>query len=501
MNSLWLIIRNDWRESVRSPIWHRRAVINALMVLMFVYLAANFLALGMVMDNILMAIPMDEVTYKSHGISWVLQRLNRLLLYYIMLDFTVRYFMQKLPALSIRPLLHLPIKRSQLANFMLVKSIWNPFNLFHFLLFIPFTIEVFSNLPFASALGWSAGFFLLIYTNNFLLLLVKRTSEINSGIYIGLLVVVFAIFILGWFDIVDFMALSGRLFDILFQHPWTAAIPLIFISIAYYSNFRFLRANMYLQRLSKFRESKVTYVGNGILSRFGMVGKLTELEFKLIWRNKRPKSVLLITILFLGYGLLAFTTNDFVDMKWIYLLFSLIITGMFIMNYGQYLLGWEGSHFDHVLTRNVSFEEYYMSKFTLFTLVSLAAMICSIPYVYFGYEVLLTIFCVFLFNIGINTFVVMFFGSFNPKKIDLTKGTVMNMQGVGAAQFILVIPVMGLPVLFYMLGSFLWGDQVGILLVGAIGVLGLAGTRFWISLLAKWLHNQRYEIAEDFRKG
>ena len=93
----------------------------------------------------------------------------------------------------------------------------------------------------------------------------------------------------------------------------------------------------------------------------------------------------------------------------------------------------------------------------------------------------------------------MFFGSLNPKKIDLNVGSALNWQGVGAAQFLLVIPVMGIPLGFFGLGVLLGDETLGLIFIAVAGLIGLFGTRIWIKMLAKWLFSQRYKIAKDFR--
>lgn len=462
-------------------------------------MASMFLILGIVLDDILIKIPFEGIDYRTFGESFVLRRLNQFLLYYFLADLILRYFMQKLPAMAVQPYLHLPLKRSNLVHFMLVKTIWSPFNLLYILIFLPFVIELFDNLDFLPAFGWTIGFVATIYCVNFFLIFIKRTSDVDTRVYLGMLAGFIAIVGLDWYDIVDFQHVSALFFNTFFIYPVTVLIPIALAGFCYWLNFRYVRANLYLSRLSKTTRNEVSYVGSGILARFGIVGRLTELEFKFIWRNKRPKSVLLITVLFLGYGLLVFPNEEYAGNYLMYVLFSIIITGMFMLNYGQYLLGWEGSHFDHILTRNVSFKDYYLSKYLLFAIVSASAMILSIPYAYFGWEVLLVLFSVFLFNLGVGSHFVMFFGSLNPKKIDLSQGSMLNWQGVGAAQFLLVIPVLGLPLAVFGIGSFIWGSTEAILLIGLLGLLGLAGTRIWIGLLAKWLEKQRYEISNDFR--
>jgi len=499
MKAVFQLLRINWKETLRSPIWHRKALVNVFLVLMFLYLGGNLLALGIVLDNILMSISVDGIDYKTYGSSWVLRRLNQYLLYYFFADFILRYFMQKLPTMAIQPLLHLPIRRSSIAHLMLVKSVFSPFNWIHLLLLFPFVLELFGNLPFSQAFGWTLGMMGTVLLMNYILLYIKRKAEVSTWSYIGLVSAFVLILMLDWFDWVDFNVVSSAIFNPLFLYPWLAVFVLVCTAGAYMINLRFLIKNMYMSRISKTKASEVDYVGDGLLSKLGLVGKLAELELKLIWRNKRPRSVLLITLLFLGYGLFVFPNPEFQGNYMMYMMFSIIITGMFILNYGQYLMGWDGAYFDHILTRSTTLETYYHSKFIVFALVSTVSMILAIPYVYFGWEILGMLFSVFLFNIGINSFIVMFFGSFNPKKIDLSKGTVFNWQGVGAAQFLLAFPVFGFPVGIYFV-SLLFTSEVGAMLIlGGVGLIGLAGTKLWIRLLASWLRSQRYEIASDFR--
>lgn len=491
MKNIWAILLINWKEKLRSPVWNKNLLINLILIASLAYMAFMLLFIGFKVDDVLLKI--DER-------SSPLEVVNSILLYYFFFDLLLRYFMQKLPALSITPYLHLPVSRKSLVHFMLIKSALSPFNWMHLLLFVPFMIEMpFTYYTSAEAWGWSIGILSVIIGMNYLATYLKRTAETDTRVYIGLIVGLALLIGLDYFELVGFMDLSKSLFNQLFLYPITALIPLALAVFGYWFNFRYLRQNMYLSRITKRSETQVSYAGGGILSRFGLLGQLAELELKFIWRHKRTRSVLLITILFLGYGLIVFPNPQYDGNHLMYMLFSIIITGMFTMNYGQYLLGWEGSHFDHILSRNVSYRDYYASKMVVFALVSTACMLLAIPYVYFGWEILFTVFCVYLYNMGVSSFIVMFFGSFNPKKIDLSKGTVFNWQGVGVAQFLLIVPIMGIPMGILGLGM-LYADPVkATALVGIVGLLGLAGTRYWLRLMGKWLRARRHEIAEDFR--
>ncbi|GAB4378763.1 MAG: DUF5687 family protein [Salibacteraceae bacterium] len=500
METMWTLFRIEWKSVLRSPLWGRNLLVNLLLWLSFLYLVGLVVLAGVLMDDVLIKIPLDEISYRQYGPSFVIRRLNRFLLYYFFGDFVLRYFMQKLPALSVQPLLHLPVRRKWLANFMLIRSGFNAINLIHLLLFVPFIIEVFSNLPFSEAVGWSVGFIGSVITMNYVAIYLKRKAQIDARVYFTLLFVFVLLILLDWYGLLPVQAVSAAIFNAFFLYPPALLVPALLAVLCYALNFRFLLKNMYLDDLMDAGKAEVSYRGtSGLFSKFGLAGVLAELDLKLIWRNKRPRSAALASLLFLLFGVVVFPNPDLAGNGLTICLFALIITGMFILNYGQYLLGWEGGWFDHILTRNVSFYQYYLGKYLLFALVSTLFMLLSTPYVYFGWEILLALFCLYLYNLGINVHLVMFFGSWNPKKIDLTKSSMMNIQGTGMSQFLLAIPVLGLPIGIYFVGVLLYGELGGYLLLGVVGLLGLAFTRWLLKLLAKWLWVNRHEIAEDFR--
>lgn len=86
-----------------------------------------------------------------------------------------------------------------------------------------------------------------------------------------------------------------------------------------------------------------------------------------------------------------------------------------------------------------------------------------------------------------------------PKKIDLNKGAAFNYEGVGAAQFLILIPIMLLPYAFY--GPFLAigkGD-LGLVVLGLVGLIGFLLREKSITYLTNTLTNNRHQIAAGFR--
>ena len=55
-----------------------------------------------------------------------------------------------------------------------------------------------------------------------------------------------------------------------------------------------------------------------------------------------------------------------------------------------------------------------------------------------------------LFNLGVNSFVLMFSATYNVKRIELTKGAFFNYEGVGANQFVMLLPLLLIPIFIYL---------------------------------------------------
>ena len=87
-----------------------------------------------------------------------------------------------------------------------------------------------------------------------------------------------------------------------------------------------------------------------------------------------------------------------------------------------------------------------------------------------------------------------------PQKIDLTKGSTFNYEGVGAAQWIMAIPIMLAPYVIYLPFKLMFSTQAGLLAVGVAGLIGIALRPYLITLTTKRFTNKKYEIAAGFRK-
>ncbi|MEL7122994.1 MAG: DUF5687 family protein, partial [Bacteroidota bacterium] len=84
--------------------------------------------------------------------------------------------------------------------------------------------------------------------------------------------------------------------------------------------------------------------------------------------------------------------------------------------------------------------------------------------------------------------------------IDLTKGAFFNYEGVGASQFVMILPLMFGPVLLYLpfsLVGYPWG---GIAFLAIVGVIGIFFRNYLLDFVANQFEKRRYSIVTGFRE-
>jgi hypothetical protein len=205
----------------------------------------------------------------------------------------------------------------------------------------------------------------------------------------------------------------------------------------------------------------------------------------------------MMSLFFMFYGLIFYNRPDFSYPMTIFC--GMFMTGIFIINYGQFMFSWQSAHFDGILVSKVRAKDFFKAKLLLFTMFSTISFLLTIPYVYFGWRVLVIHFIMFIWNLGVNTLLVLFFANRNYRRIDLSKGSAFNWEGVGASQWILSIPLLLGPFIIYFPFNLLDYPEIGIAIIGLIGLLFILSREYWVNKLIVKFQEKRYMIAEGFR--
>jgi hypothetical protein len=481
-------LKSFWRSRNTGKNVAVKIVMGVLILIFILYV----LAAGIFLPKILVhAFPKQNPVIAFCGI---------ILIYYLF-DLISRMQLQELPTLKVQPYLQLPVKRNSLAGYLAVTSLISAFNLFPFLLFLPFIFEVIAA---NSGVGVAGAFVLSIFGitifNNYLALYLKRKANLNGWVMLiatGVLVLL----CLGDFvwHIYSIRDISYLLFGHLISSPALALVPLLLAALMYYVNFLYLKQNLYLEELTTEKASHKSSTEYPFLSRFGAVGDLVANEIKLILRNKRPNSAIKMSCISLFYGLLFYKNPSLRHSDYSIIFVGMFMTGVFIINYGQFMFSWQASHFDGLLVSKLKFGDFLRAKYLLFTMVSTVAFIVTIPYVYFGWRVLLIHFVMYLWNLGVNTTIILFFANRNSRRIDLSKGAAFNWEGVGGTQWLISLPLFLTPFIIYLPFSLLHCPNLGIALLAIAGLSLIITRSFWINKLEADFYKRKFIIAEGFR--
>ncbi len=130
------LIQLQWKQFFRSKYWQKSLVLNLLLAFLALYFAVSFMTLGFVLYKII------EEAYPEQD---VLAVANTFVFYWILADLMIRFFLQKLPTMSVKPLLTLPLKKSKIVHYALGKSVVSFFNVLPLFVVLPFAFSLIGN--------------------------------------------------------------------------------------------------------------------------------------------------------------------------------------------------------------------------------------------------------------------------------------------------------------------------------------------------------------------
>ena len=248
-------------------------------------------------------------------------------------------------------------------------------------------------------------------------------------------------------------------------------------------------------------KTKVTEVNAANLEwtkRFGDIAPFMQLDLKLLWRNKRSKSSIWLLLIGLLYGLFFYPNPIYADMPWFFAFIGIFVTGIFLINFGQFIPAWDSGYYKLLMSQNIKYEEYLKSKFTLMALSVVILFVLSIPYVFFGWKILVAHFAAAVYNIGVNTHVIMYGGSFNRKKIDLNQRAAFNYQGTGAVQWIIGIPLMLLPLAIFGITYWIANFEIACVVLTVLGVTGIVLHQKLMRIITQKYIDSKYKMIDAF---
>jgi hypothetical protein len=427
-----------------------------------------------------------------------LQEVNKYLIYYFSIDLAIRLVMQKIPVMNIRPLLALPFTRTTIVNFSIGKTVLSFFNFLHAFFFLPFTIVLLvEGYDVLSVILWHLAMLSLVYSNNFLNIILSNKDNVFA-IFTGIVLILAGFQYYQFFDITNY---TSVFFDGLFNTKWLFLLPVLVLGSLFYFTFNYLKSNLYLDAGLSTKHEIAETENLTWLNQFGSLGTFLKNDIKLIKRNKRSRTTVIMSLLFLFYGLIFFRENSH-QPEVMRIFAGIFVSGGFLFTFGQFVPSWDSSYYPLMMSQNISYKGYLSSKWWLIVIATFISTILASFYLYYGWQVYLTIVVGAIYNIGVNSHLVLLGGAYTKTPIDLTssKGAFGDKKAFNMNAMLISLPKLFLPILLYWAGSSIMSPNLGLVFVAVAGVLGFALRDKVFSMIEKIYKIEKYKTIDAYKQ-
>ena len=481
----------EWKSFTRSASFKVNLALKILMIIGAFFMILYALGLGIGAYYII-----EEMVDPNP-----LKIINQFLVFYFIFDLVLKYFLQKMPIVNIKPLLYLPLKKDQVVKFGINKTIISFFNIWHAFFFIPFSIVLLiEGHPLINVVGWHIAMLALVYCNNFINIFVNS----KDNVFYAVIAIIVILGTLMYFDIFDVTQFTAPIFSAFYNQPYLALIPLGIALVLYKMAFNYFRSNFYLdaglaEKIDIAETDNMTW-----LDRFGSVSTFLKNDIKLIKRNKRSKMTIFMSVLFIFYGLLFFTGSiEAYDGPFWRIFAGIFVSGGFLFSFGQFVPSWDSAYYPLLMSQNIRYKEYLESKWYLMVIATVFTTFLASFYLYFGWQAYAAVVVGAIYNIGVNSHMVLWGGAYIKTPIDLTsaKKAFGDKKSFNVKTLLLTIPKLLLPMVIYAVGHFAYSEVLGFALVAITGLAGLLFKNKVFSIIEKIYKSEKYKTLVAYKQN
>ncbi len=481
----------EWKSFIRSASFKTNLFLKIMMVFGALWMIASFSILGFG------AYYMIEDGLKLEPFQVV----NQVAIYYMVFDLAFRYFLQKMPVMNIKPLMYLPIKRKAIVNFAMGKTMISFFNVLHAFFFIPFSIVlIIEDFPPLQVIAWYIAILGWIYCNNFINIFINNKDVVFYG------VVAFVIVMIGlqYYGVFDLTYYTAPIFKAFYAIPYLALIPVVLAVVFYKMAFSYFKKNLYLDAGLSVKHDIAETEDYSWLDRFGSLSTFLKNDIRLLRRNKRSKMTLIMSVVFLFYGLLFFTGSvEAYDGPFWKIFAGIFVSGGFLFTFGQFVPSWDSAYYPLMMSQNIRYKEYIASKWYLMVFATIISTVVSAFYLYWGWQAYAAVVVGAIYNIGVNSHLVLWGGAYIKSPIDLTtsKKAFGDKQAFNAKTMLLTIPKLLLPMAIYAAGHFTLGEAFGFALVALSGLVGFLFKNKVFDIIEKVYKSEKYKTLAAYKQN
>ncbi|MBV6879270.1 DUF5687 family protein [Epilithonimonas ginsengisoli] len=423
--------------------------------------------------------------------------ISRFLIYWLVADLFLRYFFQQMPTQNIKPFLTMNIKKSTLVNYMIGKTFSSFFSWGGLFIYIPLlVILLYNGHSVLGSFAWIFAIIILSFCSNFLNILLNGKDAVVW--IIGIILVAFAG--LDYYKIISLSSFSELIFTKFYIHWWTIIVPIVLMLVGFFIVKKFIKDNFYLDKGLEMKQEVGKTESIQFLNKYGVLGTFINNDIRMIKRSKAAKSIAIGSFLFLFYGLLLFSSPTY-KTAYMQLFMGLFVTGGFLFMFGQRVPSFDSSYYPLMMTLNVPYKEYLKAKWWLIVSAVGVSMVLAIAYAFVSWELYFTFLAGGLYNIGVNSQIVLLTGAYNKNPIDLNaRGKSFGKKNNFSFKSILMIlPQMVLPMAVFAGTKYLFGTTAAVASLGFLGLIGFLFREKFFDFIVKLYKKEKYSTIKAFK--
>ena len=474
------------KKFMRAPQLEAKLATKLLMSFIVLYFGGSLLFAGIVAYPIL-----SDQFPERDPISII----NSVLVLIFIFELIIRYFLQQLPITEVKSFLLLSIPKKRIIQNVLFRSLISINNAIPVLLYLPISISMLQD---GYALGQAIAWWVAVTAFSLCLNLLSFLANKNNKVLVGFVVFLTLLYLGESYMDVELLRSAGYFFDALVIQPLWVVVPLGVFVLLYQITFSFLKTNLNLEG-SLAAKKEVANAGRyDFLDVFGSHALFLKNDLRLIIRNVRPRNIVMMSFLFLFYGLFFFTQDNQPEAMLVFA--SIFISGGFLLTYGSYVPAWDSEYYAFLMSQNLPYKKYLDSKWRLMTFAIALSTVLSLPYLYFGVKMYLLILSGASFNIGLGTWITLYGGLLNkqPLKLNVKAKAFENTQAFSGKLFLMITPKMVLPVLLYIIPATLFNPTVGYITLASSGVLGIVFKNQILTQMVKLFAKDKHTMLKAF---
>ena len=474
------------KKFLRAPQLEAKLAIKLLMGFIVLYFGGSLLFAGIAVYPIL-----SDQFPERDPISVI----NSVLVLIFIFELIIRYFLQQLPVTEIKSFLLLSIPKKRIIRNVLFRSLLSVYNAIPVLFYLPISISMLQD---DYALGQIIAWWVAVTAFSLCLNFISFLANKNNKALAGFVILIILLYLSESYMDIETLRAVGYFFDAIITQPLWVLVPLGVFVLLYQITFSFLKKNLNLEG-SLAAKKEVANAGHyDFLDVFGSHALFLKNDLRLIVRNVRPKNIVMMSFLFLFYGLFFFIQDNQPESLLVFA--SIFISGGFLLTYGNYVPAWDSEYYAFLMCQNLSYKKYLDSKWRLMTFAIIFSTILSLPYLYFGLDIYLMILAGAFFNVGLGTWITLYGGMLNkqPLKLNVKAKAFENTQAFSGKMMLMTFPKMVLPVLLYIIPATLFNPTAGYITLAASGVLGIVFKNQILTQMAKFFAKQKHEMLQAF---